>query len=253
MLSLSVNSSCSFVISNSYKPWSNSGKLSLNPSPYIPADSQQQQQQHQQQQFHQSYKAPPSPLPSQLASLDTPSRLQILSDRLGLWHQYTPLIPFLLNQGFSPPSIEEQTGISAIQQNRLVVAAQVRDSLIQSNTDPEVVSFFDIGGEQLLYEIRLLSAKQRASAAEFIVQNDLDVNGAQELARAIKDFPSRKDEKGRENFDYTLPGDCLAFMCYRQSREHDINSSQRNAALERALSVAQTHKAKIAVSQELNE
>ncbi|CAL0301804.1 unnamed protein product [Lupinus luteus] len=250
MLSLSLNSS-SFLICNTYKPWSNSGKLSLNPSPYIPADSQQQQQ--QQQQFHQSYKAPPSPLPSQLASLDTPSRLQILADRLGLWHEYTPLIPFLLNQGFSPPSIEEHTGISAILQNRLVVAAQVRDSLIQSNTDPQIISFFNIGGEQLLYEIRLLSAKQRASAAQFIVQNNLDADGAQELARAIKDFPSRKDERGRENFDYTLPGDCLAFMYYRQSREHNRNPSQKTAALERALSVAQTHKAKIAVSQEFDE
>ncbi|KAE9593529.1 hypothetical protein Lal_00036284 [Lupinus albus] len=251
MLSLSVNS-CSFVIFNTYKPPlsnSNSGKLSLNPSPYIPADSQQQQQ----VKFHQSYKGPASQLPSELASLDTPSRLHILADRLGLWHQYTPLIPFLLTQGFSPPSIEEQTGISAIQQNRLVVAAQVRDSLIQSNTDQQIISYFDIGGEQLLYEIRLLSAKQRASAAEFIVQNNLDVNGAQQLARAIKDFPSRKDERGRENFDYTLPGDCLAFMYYRQSREHGTNSSQRRLALERALSVAQTHKAKNAISHEFTQ
>lgn len=134
-----------------------------------------------------------------------------------------------------------------------MVASQVRHSLIQSNTDPQIVSFFDTGGgEHLLYEIRLLSAMQRASAAEYIVENRLGVKGAQELARASKDFPSRKGERGWESFDYTLPGDCLAFMYYRQSREHR-NPHHRNVALEQALRVAQTEKAKRTVSEELKE
>ncbi|KAJ4977329.1 hypothetical protein NE237_002435 [Protea cynaroides] len=33
-------------------------------------------------------------------------------------------------------SIEEATGISGVEQNRIVVAAKVRDSLVQSNFDP---------------------------------------------------------------------------------------------------------------------
>ncbi|KAK7258630.1 hypothetical protein RIF29_24211 [Crotalaria pallida] len=252
MLSLSVNNS--LVIFNNYRPLSNSpGNLSINPSPYIPATPNSPQKQKQQLYLHRSFRPPPSPLPSKFASLDIPSKLHVLACRLGLWYEYTPLIPSLLQEGISPTSIEEETGISIIEQNRLVVAAQVRDSLLQSNTDQQIIAAFDIGGEQLLYEIRLLSATQRASAAQFIVENKLDVNGAQELARSIKDFPSRKDEKGRENFDYTLPGDCLAFMYYRQSREHNRNSFQRNAALEQALSVAQTEKAKSAILEELKE
>lgn len=170
---------------------------------------------------------------------------------MGLWYEYAPLITSLIREGFSPPSIEEATGISGVEQNRLVVGAQVRDSLVQSNADAEVLAAYETGGAELLYEIRLLSASQRAAAARYIVINKLDGKGAQDLARAMKDFPRRRGEKRWESFDYTLPGDCLSFMYYRQSREHKNPSEQRTAALEQALSVAETEKAKSAVLEEL--
>ncbi|KAG5232673.1 rubisco accumulation factor [Salix suchowensis] len=178
------------------------------------------------QQHYQPYRPPPSPLPSQYKSLDTPSRLEILSNRLGLWYEYAPLIPSLFQEGFTPSSLEEATGISGVEQNRLVVGAKVRDSLVQSNTDPEIVASFDLGGAELLYEIRLLSASQRAAAARYIVLGKMDASGAQDLARAMKDFPRRRGDKFWENFDYTLPGDCLSFMYYRQSREHKNRQSE---------------------------
>lgn len=132
-----------------------------------------------------------------------------------------------------------------------MVAAQVRDSLLQSSSDPEIVHSFDTGGAELLYEIRLLSAQQRAAAARFIVDNKLDAKGAQDLARAMKDFPRRRGDKGWESFDYALPGDCLSYMYYRQSREHKNPSEQRTAALEQALSVAETEKAKSRILEDL--
>ncbi|KAI6692720.1 hypothetical protein NL676_020430 [Syzygium grande] len=192
---------------------------------------------------------PPSPL---FRSLDVANRLDILADRLGLWFEYAPLIPSLIQEGFTPPSIEEVTGLSGVEQNRLVVAAKVRDSsLIQSQTDPDVVAAFDMGGAELLYEIRLLSAAQRSAAAEFIVRNKFDAKGAQDLARAMKDFPRRRGDRGWEKFEYKLPGDCLSFMYYRQSREHRNPSEQRTAALEQALSAAETEKAKGVILEEL--
>jgi hypothetical protein len=132
-----------------------------------------------------------------------------------------------------------------------VVGAQVRDSLLQSSTDPELVSSFDTGGAELLYEIRLLSAQQRAAAARYIVENRFDAKGAQDLARAMKDFPRRRGDKGWERFEYALPGDCLSFMYYRQSREHKNPSEQRTAALEQALKVAETEKARSMMLEEL--
>ncbi|CAN6724895.1 unnamed protein product [Malus baccata var. baccata] len=212
-----------------------------------PSSSTQQQQ----KQVYQPFRPPPSPIPSKFRSLDANGRLEILANRLGLWFEYAPLIPSLTQEGFTPPTIEEITGISGVEQNRLVVAAQVRDSLVQSNTDPEIVSEFDLGGSELLYEIRLLSVQQRAAASRFIIENKLDGKGAQDLARSMKDFPRRRTEKGWESFDYASPGDCLGFMYFRQGREHKNPSEPRTAALEQALKVAQTDKAKKVILKEL--
>lgn len=67
----------------------------------------------------------------------------------------------------------------------------------------------------------------------------------------MKDFPRRRGDKGWESFDYTLPGDCLSFMHYRQGREHDNPSEARTAALQQALQLAVTEKARITVLKEL--
>ncbi|KAJ0079736.1 hypothetical protein Patl1_23192 [Pistacia atlantica] len=208
-------------------------------------------QQRRQQQVYQPFRPPASPLPPQFRNLDTASRLEVLANRLGLWFEYAPLIPTLYQEGFTPPSVEESTGISGVEQNRLVVAAQVRDSLVESNTDPEVLAFFDTGGAELLYEIRLLSASQRAAAARFLVENNCDAKGAQDLARAMKDFPRRRGEIAREKFNYVLPGDCLSFMYYRQSKEHKHPSEERTSALELALQVAESDEAKKLIEREL--
>ncbi|XVF42274.1 hypothetical protein PTKIN_Ptkin01aG0347700 [Pterospermum kingtungense] len=203
------------------------------------------------QQVYQPFRPPPSPLPPQFRSLDPQARLDVLSNRLGLWFEYAPLIPSLYQEGFTPPTIEEITGISGVEQNRLIVATQVRDSLIQSKTDENILSFFETGGAELLYEVRLVSVSQRAEAARYMVENRLDAKGAQDLARAMKDFPRRKTDKGWKSFDYKLPGDCLSFMYYRQSREHSNPSDQRTSALRQALEVAESESAKKEVLEEL--
>ncbi|KAL4340681.1 hypothetical protein GQ457_08G013270 [Hibiscus cannabinus] len=207
--------------------------------------------QPQQQQLYQPFKPPPSPLPPKFRSLNAEGRLDVLTNRLGLWFEYAPLIPSLYQEGFTPPSIEEITGIAGVEQNRLIVASQVRESLVQSNTDENLMSFFDTGGAELLYEIRLLSSSQRAEAVRYIVENRLDAKGAQDLARAMKDFPRRQMDKGWGSFEYGVPGDCLSFMYYRQSREHRNPSEQRTAALKQALEVAESESAKNVVLQEL--
>ncbi|XXG84921.1 hypothetical protein AAC387_Pa11g0122 [Persea americana] len=199
------------------------------------------------QQLYQPFRPPPPQQPS----LSAEAILDVLRNRLGLWHEYAPLIPLLSrHHSFTPPSIEESTGISGVEQNRLIVAAQVRDSLISSHVDPEVLSFFDIGGAELLHELRLLSAPQRAAAARRIAALRLEPRDAQELARAMKDFPRRKGDDGWAAFSAASPGDCLAFMHLRQSREC-LSAVERDAVLERALAAAETDSARLRISQEL--
>ncbi|KAL3523717.1 hypothetical protein ACH5RR_016551 [Cinchona calisaya] len=210
-------------------------------------------QQQQQQQLYQPFRPPPSPLPPQYRSLDLNGRLEILTNRLGLWFEYAPLIPSLVQEGFTPSILEEITGISGGEQNRLVVAAQVRESLVQSEIDPDILAFFYISGAELLYEIRLLSAAQRAAAAEYLVLNKFDAKMTQELARAMKDKPRRIGDKGWDSFDDDLPGDCLAFMYFRQAQEHKTASSPElwRSALERALEAVESENGRKRVLEEL--
>ncbi|KAK1308893.1 hypothetical protein QJS10_CPA09g01756 [Acorus calamus] len=199
---------------------------------------------------YQPFRPPPSPLPSQYRSLGPADRLEILRNRLGLWHEYAPLIPALTMDGFTPPSIEEATGISGVEQNRIVVAAKVRESLISSKFDDNLIAYFDLGGAEILYELRLLSAAQRVAVARHVVDHRLDTKAAVELARAMKDFPRRRGDPGWSSFSAASPSDCLAFTHYRLSREA-ISPSDGVASLERALEAAETEAAKEQVREEL--
>ncbi|CAD5322064.1 Rubisco accumulation factor 1.2 [Arabidopsis thaliana] len=203
------------------------------------------------QQLYQPFRPPSSPIPTQFRSLDSAGKIEILAGRMALWFEYAPLISSLYTDGFTPPTIEELTGISSIEQNRLIVGAQVRDSILQSIHEPELISAFDTGGAELLYEIRLLSTTQRVAAATFIIDRNIDSKGAQDLARAIKDYPNRRGDVGWLDFDYNLPGDCLSFLYYRQSRENKNPSDQRTSMLLQALGVAESEKAKNRLNTEL--
>lgn len=172
---------------------------------------------------------------------------------MGLWFEFAPLISSLLQDGFISTTLEEITGIASVEQNSLVVAAQVRDSLLQS-TDNETVSYFDSpSSPDILYEIRILNTQQRALAARFIIEHGFDGRRAEELARSMKDYPRRYGERGWNSFDGNLPGDCLAFMYFRQAQEHKASSSPElsKAMLEKALEVAETERARQRVIQDL--
>ncbi|XP_066346477.1 rubisco accumulation factor 1, chloroplastic-like isoform X2 [Miscanthus floridulus] len=191
-------------------------------------------------QLYQPFHPPPSPLPPSLRNLDLTQRLQILRDRMGLWHEYAPLISSLSRDGFNPSSIQEATGISGVEQNCLVAAFP-----------PDLLPYFDsYGGPDLLYELRFLNARQRADAARHAIDYRLEPKGVRELARAMKSFPRWRGEEGWEAFGRDSPADCLAYARFRQSREA-IDVEDRIAELERALQVVETESGRARVELEL--
>jgi len=151
-------------------------------------------------QLYQPFHPPPSHLLPSLRNLDLTQRLQILRDRMGLWHEYAPLISSLSPDGFKPSSIQEATGISGVEQNCLVIVSQVRDSLLDDKVaafPPDLLPYFDsYGGPDLLYELRFLNARQRADAARHAIDYRLEPKGVRELARAMKSFPRWRGEEG---------------------------------------------------------
>ncbi|GFP81758.1 rubisco accumulation factor 1 chloroplastic [Phtheirospermum japonicum] len=227
--------------------------LSISALIIPPSSSYGTQTTSQKPQVYQPYRPPPSPVPSHYRNLDTNARLDILSNRLGSWFEYAPLITALIQEGFTSSTLEEITGVASIEQNLLVVAAQVRDSLVEFADDETVSYFGSPGSPEILYEIRILNNPQRVTAARFIIDNGFDRKKAEELARSIKDFPRRYGDRGWDYFDENSPGDCLAFMYFRQAHEHRsaFFPELSKAALERALEVVETDRARQRVEAEL--
>ncbi|KAL5972689.1 Rik1-associated factor 1 [Asimina triloba] len=183
---------------------------------------------------------PPSSQPAPHQSISLEDLLDILRNRLDVWHHYASHISTLHRHfSFSAPTLEESIDISGSEQNLLILAV-----------DDQVLSFFDISdGAELLYELRLLSTAQRAATARYFTDCRVeDTKAAQDVVRAIKDFPRRRGEEGWECFSPT-PGDCLAFMHFRLSREHR-NEAERTVALQRMMEAVDTDRAKLRVSKD---
>ncbi|GJP80433.1 hypothetical protein CLOP_g10636 [Closterium sp. NIES-67] len=164
--------------------------------------------------------------------------LEAVRERRGLWYEYAPAIAALGRQGLSPAAIAEATGMTGVEQSAVTTAAQVRATLTGAGMDAALLAFFDVGGAEALYELRVLAGAQRKEAAEYVAREGLDGKGARDVARAIKEYERRKREADRSHFS-AAPGDCLAFAFYRQSGEAR-SRAEREAALERAGQVAQT-------------
>lgn len=192
---------------------------------------------------------PPISIEIPAGATTTEDQLEILRERRGLWHEYASLIPLLSRSGYNPSMIDEATGMTGVEQNIIVGASQVRNSLKTSGFDEEKLRFFDLGGGELLYELRILSATQRKASAEFIIERKMSPKEACELARSVKDFDRRRNSEGYKDFT-SAPGDCLAFAFYRQSIEFQ-NQDEIMSSLEKALLVCVSDKARAKLEQTL--
>jgi len=194
---------------------------------------------------------PPISIETPAGATTTEDQLEILRERRGLWHEYASLVPILFRTGYTPSMIDEATGMTGVEQNIIVGASQVRNSLKATGFDEEKLRYFDLGGGEILYELRILSNAQRKASAEFIIERKMSPKEACELARSVKDFDRRKNTEGLKDFT-SAPGDCLAFAFYRQSIEFQ-NQEDIVSALEKALLVCVSDKARTKLEQTLKK
>eukprot|EP00249_Psilotum_nudum_P024584 c29229_g1_i1 orf=453-1820(+) len=197
---------------------------------------------------YQPYRPPATVVPgSSSGNLSIEEQLEILRERRGLWHEYAAYVPLLYRAGFSPSMVDEATGLTGVEQNKIVVASQVRSSLKSSAMDESSLAYFDVGGADVLYELRILSSEQRKSAAEYIIDRRMDPKNARDLARAVKDYTRRKSGDGWDAFSIH-PGDCLAFACFRQTKECK-NDEERENYLNKGLSYVISEKGRAKLLQ----
>lgn len=157
--------------------------------------------------------------------IDTDSLLKQLRRKEGTWVDWGKACQVLQKSGFSPQKIFEETGFESIQQNQIVVAAQVYQSLLTVGTTEKVRSHFEQRGSDSLYELRILTQADRARTAEFIVEHGLDSDQVKDIVKPIKEYSYRQTRP--TGFNDSI-GDAVAFNYWQLARQQsDLQSRSR--------------------------
>ncbi len=190
---------------------------------------------------------PPNPLNSEdaLSQETIDSMLRSLRQKQGNWVEWGWAITKLQKAGYNPQTIFEATGFEPIQQNQVMVGAQVYASIEKAGASEAVRSHFAQKGSDILYELRLLTNTERAAAAELILLHKLDADAAKEVARDIKEF-SRFRTLPEGFSDH--PGDAVAYQCWRLARQK-TDLQERSRLIAKGLKFAHTDTARRQIEQ----
>ncbi|WOD37858.1 RuBisCO accumulation factor 1 [Nodosilinea sp. E11] len=136
----------------------------------------------------------------------------------GTWVDWAQGCQALQKAGFNPHQIFEETGFEPIQQNQIVVAEQVYQSLLKVGVAETTKAHFTQQGSDSLYELRILSQADRASTADFALQHGLDSDAIRDLVKPIKEYSYRKEKPPGFGDG---PGDAIAYHFWKLARQKD--------------------------------
>jgi hypothetical protein len=134
----------------------------------------------------------------------------------GSWVDWGKGCQKLQQDGVNSQEIFENTGLQTSQQNLVIVASQVYDSLVKGEADEELLNYYQGPRSDVLYELRILNHQERLSAAILAKEKQLDVDGAKDIAKAIKHF----SHLSQPPTGFTLhPGDAVAYQHWKNARQ----------------------------------
>ena len=139
-----------------------------------------------------------------------------LRRKQGNWVDWATACQTLQKSGMSPQEIFEETGFEPIQQNQIVVAGQVYQSITDGAVSASALEHFTTRGSDSLYELRILSKDDRANAVQFIYDQGLDSEQVRDVVKALKEFSYRSDLP--QGFT-SHPGDAVAFFYWNLARQ----------------------------------
>ncbi|HEY9699055.1 MAG TPA: RuBisCO accumulation factor 1 [Trichocoleus sp.] len=192
---------------------------------------------------------PPNSANQPSDELDVAALLQSLRRKEGNWVAWGQACQQLQKSGYSPQQIFEETGFEPIQQNQVMVAAQVYQSIATGGAAPEILVRFDRTGSDTLYEFRILAQAERVAAATLAVEKGIDSETSHEVAKAIKEY-SRISKKP-EGFT-AAAGDAVAHHYWKLAKQQaDLQARSRLIAL--GLRFAQSETARQQVERLLTD
>lgn len=139
-----------------------------------------------------------------------------LRQKQGTWVEWGQAIAQLQKNGHHPQDIFEATGFEPVQQNQVVVASQVYNSLEKCGSNADTLAHYQTRGSDVLYELRLLTQEDRATTADLTFQHKIDADEVREIAKAVKDFS--RFPMLPEGFS-GHPGDAVAYQSWKLARQ----------------------------------
>ncbi len=166
--------------------------------------------------------------PTPPADFDSEAILLRLRRKEGSWVEWGQSCQLLQKNGYDTQQIFEASGFEPIHQNQVIVAAQVFGSITEVGVKPETENHFTRVGSDSLYELRILSKKDRAAVAEFLCERNINASGSKEVAKAVKEFADlRQLPTGFTDH----PGDAVAYQYWRYAKQqHDLMDKTRLVA-----------------------
>lgn len=161
-------------------------------------------------------------------SLDQPeiqNTIQKLRRKEGSWVDWGRACQMLQKAKMSPQDVFEATGFEPIQQNQLIVAAQVFDSMLAGGVSEQTKAHYQNRGSDSLYEFRILPQERRAAAADFAFGHGLDSEQVKEIVKGLRDF--YYSETPPPGFERNM-GDAAAYYYWRLARQQsDLQARSR--------------------------
>jgi hypothetical protein len=171
--------------------------------------------------------------------------LRSLRQKQGNWVEWGTAIAKLQKAGYDPQTIFEATGFEPIQQNQVIVGAQVYASIENAGGSDAVLEHFAQRGSDILYKLRMLTHAERAAVAEVIMLHKLDADAAHEVAKDFKEFSRFSTlPAGFSNH----PGDAVAYQCWKLARQK-TDLQERSRLIGKGLKFAHTETARKQIEQ----
>jgi hypothetical protein len=189
------------------------------------------------------------PPATQLPEAEAQDLIRRLRRKEQTWVDWGWACQMLQKSGYSTQTIFEETGFEPLQQNQVIVAAQVYESLVKGDASEAVQTYFQQRGSDILYELRSLDQARRIAAAEFALTKKLDQDSARDLAKAFREFSYFA--KLPQHFTDS-PGDAVAYWCWKRARERS-NLQERSRLIAQGLQFVESASARQQLEQLLTD
>ncbi len=185
----------------------------------------------------------------QLSQEQAEELMRSLLHKEGTWIDWGKNCQQLQKAGYNSQTLFEKTGFQASQQNLIIVASQVYESLVNTGVSEDLLSYCRGPKSDVLYELRILNQSQRSIVAQLAKDKNLDAIETKEATKTFQTFALMPQLPP----GFTLhPGDAIAYQCWKQAKQKK-DLQQRTRLIAKGLKYAFSNTAREAIEKLLSD